>query len=316
MDMKQNISSEAKPIVREGRQIILPEPLPSVGPSRLSHRNRLVYAAATWVYRMKRRLQWWTCGRSYSSLRKFDSLPYRADRHSSLLIRKLGDSDPQLQLNKITNLRVAVGSLDGILIRPGETFSFCKLVGKPTRRRGFVDGLELCRGEARSGVGGGICQIANLLHWLILHSPLSVAERSQHSFDPFPDEGRIIPFGTGAAIFYNYVDYQFENHTKWTFQVRLWLTDKTLEGDLRCSDELAHKYRVIEKNHAFLQIGGRYYRTNEIWRKKTKKCESIAESEELITRNFALLKYEPKEFVKVESGAKTVTLPEIVVVRG
>lgn len=292
------------------RQISIPHPLPSVGRTRLSHRSGLVYQLATGFYRLKRRFKWWTSGRAFAAARASDSLPHRADRHSSLLIRKLGDTDPQLQVNKITNLSVAVSCLDGVVIRPGETFSFCKLVGKPTRRRGFVEGLELCRGEARSGVGGGICQIANLLHWLVLHSPLTVVERSQHSFDPFPDEGRIIPFGTGAAIFYNYVDYQFENRTPWTFQIRLWLTEKTLEGDLRCSDELEHKYRVIEKDHAFLKIGERFYRTNEIWRKKTKKCESIAESEELITRNFALLKYEPTEFLMVEEGAQFVTLRE------
>lgn len=291
------------------RTISIPDPLPSVGRTRLSHRKPWIYQLATGVYRLKRHLEWWTSGRTYPSARNSDSLPYRADRHSSLLIRKLGDSDPQLQLSKITNLKIAVSHLDGVLIRPGETFSFCKLVGKPTRRRGFVEGLELCRGEARRGVGGGICQIANLLHWLVLHSPLTVVERSQHSFDPFPDEGRIIPFGTGAAIFYNYVDYQFENRTPWTFQIRLWLTEKTLEGDLRCSEELEHKYRVIEKNHAFLKIGGRFYRTNEIWRKKTRKCESVAESETLITRNFALLKYEPADFLEVEAGAASVTLP-------
>ncbi|MEO5714995.1 MAG: VanW family protein [Luteolibacter sp.] len=279
--------------------------------TRLSHRSRLIYGFATWFYRLKRHLAWRRSGRKFSSSREVEPLAFRVDRHSSLLLRKLGDTDPGLQVNKITNLRIAVSCLDGMLIGPGETFSFCKSVGRPTRRRGFVDGLELCRGEARRGVGGGICQIANLLHWLVLHSPLAVVERSQHSFDSFPDEGRIIPFGTGAAIFYNYIDYQFENPTPWTFQIRLWLTEKTLEGDLRCSNELEHKYRVLERNHAFLKIGGRFYRTNEIWRKKTRKCESIPESETLITRNFALLKYEPEEFLTVDEGATSVTLPDL-----
>lgn len=265
---------------------------------------------ATGIYRMRRSMKWAFCGRAYASGRESESLGYRAHRHSSLLIRKLGDSDPQLQLSKITNLRIAAACIDGLLIKPGETFSFCKRVGRPTRKRGFVEGLELCRGEARSGVGGGICQIANLLHWLVLHSPLDVVERSQHSFDPFPDEGRIIPFGTGAAIFYNYVDYQFENRTPWTFQIRLWLTEKTLEGDLRCSHELEHNYRVLERNHAFLKIGGHFYRTNEIWRKKTRKLQSIPESETLITRNFALLKYAPKDFIEVGEDAGFVTLPD------
>ena len=159
--------------------------------------------------------------------------------------------------------------------------------------------MQLSRGKAISGIGGGICQIANLIHWLALHSPLTVIERSQHSYDPFPDEGRVIPFGTGASIFYNYVDYRLRNDTPHSFQLRLWLTEKTLEGELRCDHELPHKYRVKEINHAFLKIDGKFYRRNEIWQYKTLKCRSEVEDEKLTTRNFALVKYEPAEYVEI-----------------
>lgn len=286
--------------------INIPDNLPCVGRDRLSHRFPILLRMMIAFHRTKRKWHWFFNRNSYAAVRAVESLPFRAHRHSSLLLRKLGNSDPKLQHNKITNLRIVASVLDGILIRPGEAFSFCRLVGKPTRARGFVEGLELSRGEARQGVGGGICQAANLLHWLVLHSPLTVVERSQHSFDPFPDEGRIIPFGTGAAIFYNYVDYQFHNSTPWTFQIRLWLTEKTLEGDLRCSDALEHKYRVRERNHAFLKIGTHFYRTNEIWRIRTLKCRSETDSETLMTRNFALLKYEPSEYLEVPRGQRVI----------
>ncbi|MCD7898377.1 MAG: VanW family protein [Bacteroides sp.] len=45
-----------------------------------------------------------------------------------------------MQINKITNLKIAAGHLNSILIKPGETFSFCKLVGLPTRRKGYLYG--------------------------------------------------------------------------------------------------------------------------------------------------------------------------------
>ncbi|WP_368659100.1 VanW family protein [Budvicia aquatica] len=64
---------------------------------------------------------------------------------------------------------------------------------KPSRERGFVEGMELSFGEARSGIGGGICQLSNLIHWMAMHSPLVVIERANHSFDPFPDEGGCCP---------------------------------------------------------------------------------------------------------------------------
>ena len=66
-------------------------------------------------------------------------------RHSSLVRRTLGDVDPVLQENKAENLRLALPHVSGILIRPGETFSFWKLVGNCTARlRG--EGRAFCKG--------------------------------------------------------------------------------------------------------------------------------------------------------------------------
>ena len=108
-------------------------------------------------------------------------------------------------------------------------------------------GMELSFGKARPGIGGGICQIANLLNWLILHSPLTIVEKSQHSFDPFPDEGRVLPFGSGAAIFYNYIDYQFTNNTNKTFQINIWFTETNIEGELRCNEAVSYTHLDVYK---------------------------------------------------------------------
>ncbi len=211
-----------------------------------------------------------------------------------MLLKRLGESDMQLQINKVTNLAIALRQITGIVIRPGETFSFCKLVGRPTQRKGYLHGMELSLGEARPGIGGGICQISNLIHWLVMHSPLTVTERYHHSFDPFPDDGRVLPFGSGATVFYNYRDYQFTNNTKYTFQVNLWLSGKCLEGELRIDTELDYAYHVFEKDHAFLKIDGQFYRRNEIWREKILKFESgrVIDTE-LVTKNFARVTYTP-----------------------
>nr|WP_262919582.1 VanW family protein [Niabella hibiscisoli] len=204
-----------------------------------------------------------------------------------------------MQVNKVTNLKIAAKRIDGILIRPGETFSFCKLVGLPTRRKGYLLGMELSFGEARAGIGGGICQISNLIHWLVIHSPLTVTERYHHSFDPFPDDGRVLPFGSGATVFYNYRDYQFTNNTDHTFQINLWFTDKCLEGELRIDAELDYAYHVIEKDHQFLKIDGQFYRKNEIWRDKILKFKSgQVIATELITKNFARVTYIPENYIE------------------
>ena len=260
----------------------------------LSQRHPLFYFLAVWNKRLRRMLAWHCDGRTYASVQQTELLPYRIKKHQSVLLKKLGESDMQLQRNKVTNLRIAIQNLDGIVLRPGEVFSFCKRVGLPTAKRGFLPGMEITFGQARTGIGGGVCQISNLIHWLVIHSPLEVTERHHHSYDPFPDDGRVLPFGSGATVFYNYRDYQFANNTPHTFQIRLWLTEKCLEGELRCTESLDYKYHVVEEKHAFLKQEGQFFRTNEIWRIKTEKGHNGKElARELVTRNFARVAYTP-----------------------
>ncbi|PZR37648.1 MAG: vancomycin resistance protein [Azospira oryzae] len=264
----------------------------------LSQRHPVLYFMAVWARRCRRYADWCLDNKKYVRKHTTEKLPFRIKKHQSVLLKKLGDSDKQLQINKVTNLKIAAKKIDGILIRPGETFSFCKLVGRPTKRKGYLLGMELSFGEARAGIGGGICQISNLIHWLVMHSPLTVTERYHHSFDPFPDDGRVLPFGSGATVFYNYRDYQFTNNTSHTFQVNLWFSDKCLEGELRIDTELDYAYHVMEKDHQFLKIEGQFYRKNEIWREKILKFKSgqVVETE-LITKNFARVTYTPDNYI-------------------
>lgn len=249
-------------------------------------------------------IEWQLDGKHYSQQLSSEKLAYRIKKHQSVLLKKLGVENQQLQINKVTNLNIAAKCINGILIKPGETFSFCKLVGLPTKRKGYLEGMELSFGVARAGVGGGICQISNLIHWLVIHSPLTVTERYHHSFDPFPDDGRVLPFGSGATVFYNYRDYQFTNNTAHVFQINLWFSDKCLEGELRIDSELDYNYHVYEKDHQFLKIHDQFYRKNEIWREKKLKFQSgkVIETE-LITKNFARVTYEPAQYSEIESTA-------------
>ena len=266
-----------------------------------SQRNKFCYFISVWGRRILRYNQWYLSNIKFAKVRELkNKLPYRVKKHQSVLIKKLGESDLQLQLNKVENLKIAIKNINGIIIKPGETFSFCKTVGRPTKAKGYKEGMELCFGEARPGVGGGLCQIANLLNWLVIHSPLTVTERHHHNFDPFPDCGRVLPFGSGATIFYNYEDFQVKNNTDYTFQINLWISEKCLEGELRVNKELNFSYHVFEKNHKFLKIKDNYYRQNEIWRNKISKFESgkILETD-LVTKNFCLVKYVPEEFEEV-----------------
>ena len=135
-------------------------------------------------------------------------LPVVVNKHNSLIRRKLGKVDQQLQENKAVNLALAAPRLTHLLIRPGETFSFWHCVGECTAEKGYREGLTISGNHPSSSIGGGMCQMTNLIHWMVLHSSLTITEHHHHGrFDLFPDFGRQVPFGTGTSIVYNYLDY-------------------------------------------------------------------------------------------------------------
>ena len=99
---------------------------------------------------------------SFAKERKEKSLPVVVYRHNSLFRRRLGNVNMQLQENKATNLALAVSHIDGLIIRPGETFSVWKQVGRTTRRKGYKEGLTIAKGQPSQGIGGGLCQLYEL----------------------------------------------------------------------------------------------------------------------------------------------------------
>ncbi len=210
-------------------------------------------------------------------------------RHQSLLMRKLGVTDIQLQKNKIVNLKQAIKKLDKLKIKPGETFSFWEIVGEPSYKNGFIDGMLLSGGNVLNGVGGGLCQLSNLLFWLFLHTPLEIVGRHHHSLDVFPDSGRVLPFGSGATILFNYLDLKVKNNTNYTFQLKLWITDAHLKGQITSSNRVDKKYHLFEKNHYFVKSDEVYYRYNQIYR-QTLTDNKVIKEEKIIT-NFAPVLY-------------------------
>ena len=263
----------------------------------ISGMNPVFCFAVVKARRFSRYLKWWFGGRKFAHKISDRPLGYRVYKHQSVMIRKQGEVDLTLQYNKVQNLKIAVKRLNGILIAPGETFSFWKLVGCPTKKKGYLDGVLLSNGQAMAGTGGGLCQIANLIRWICLHSPLEITEHHHHTFDPFPDEGRVVPFGSGATVFYNYGDLQLTNPTSYTFQLLFWFDKKCINGDLRVDFELPYKYHVYEKNHRFVKIGDSFYRQNELWQEKhLKKGNGETLETVLIRKNNSLVKYVPKEY--------------------
>ena len=245
------------------------------------------------VFILKRKINWLTQSHKFVRTKATGQLNYLLIKHRSFLLRPLKNVDMYLQENKVTNLKIAIQPIDQIVIKPGEIFSIWKLVGRPSQSKGYLEGLVLSDGKIGKGIGGGLCQLGNLLYWMALHTPLSIKERWRHSYDVFPDINRTIPFACGATLSYNYVDLQLENNTDKTFQIKLWLDEEYLNGEIRCDCDLNLQYEIFETDHLFQhQWWGGYTRHNRIWKRIT-DLKNNTKTEELVAENSAIMMYNP-----------------------
>lgn len=243
-------------------------------------------------YLLKRRFLWFRM-RSLLATTKTPPLPHIHFQHQTPLYRPLKNVDLRYQDNKIVNLRLAAERLDGIVITPGEVFSYWKLIGKPGKSKGYLDGMILLNGHVGYGIGGGLCQLSNLIYWMTLHTPLTVLERHRHGYDVFPDADRTQPFGSGATCFYPHIDLMIQNNTPWNFQIAIHVGDEFLEGAWLADSLPRCRYELFERNHHITaEYWGGYTRRNEIHR-RVLNMDGFLLSEELVAQNDAIMMYAP-----------------------
>ena len=275
----------------------------------VSELHPVLHAVRVAELRLERRLSDRARRVPFARTLRTEPLGVTAVRHASLLRRTLRDLDPRLQETKVVNLRLAAATIDGLVIQPGETFSFWDRVGAPTAERGYLEGLILRRGRITSGVGGGLCQLSNLLYWMALHTPLEAVEHHHHAFDPFPDSGRVLPFGSGATIFYNYGDLRLRNPTDQPFQLAVRVGRRRLHGAIATDRPWPLAYHVEEEGHRFIrEPDGSVYRENELWRRVVDRATGTTVERALVARNHARVAYPIDEGWLQEPAAGSSTI--------
>lgn len=259
----------------------------------LSPTSRIRYEVSFRLRRAFRASQNLLMTNRFAKYRSPDQLPHLIQSHETPIFRHLKGVDSKLFSNKRENLRLAIEKINRVTIPPGKLFSFWQLVGEPIASKGYLPGLVISRGSPTEGVGGGLCQLSNALFWLALHTDLIVTERHRHSFDLFPDDSRLVPFGTGATVLFNYKDLRFYNPTTWTYQFAFELSATTLVAKVFCSDQLPHQFQIRETDHQFESTNGGVYRRNKLWKVKKGVAPHDDElSTDLLFENHCRCQYE------------------------
>lgn len=182
------------------------------------------------------------------------SLDFLNGRHRQMAHSKMTDAEMpvaiQLQqtivggdaaANKLHNLQLALTHLQGIVLQPGQLFSFWYWIGQPSNKKGYQKSRSIVRGQVIAETGGGLCQLSGLLYLLALKAGLTIIERHPHSLDIYREEERFSPLGSDATVSFGYKDLRFMNNLPHPIGLHFQIGSQTLSGHITSPAPIAEK---------------------------------------------------------------------------
>ena len=116
--------------------------------------------------------------------------------------------------NKTNNLTIAMEKINGVILKPGETFSYNKTLGARTIENGYKEAPIYANGKIVNGLGGGICQGSTTLYNAVVMADLKVEERQNHMFVP-----SYVKAGHDATVVYGSIDFRFTNTREYPIKI-------------------------------------------------------------------------------------------------
>jgi vancomycin resistance protein VanW len=211
-------------------------------------------------------------------------------RRETPLARAGAPYGAELQRGKEANVRRAASLVDGALVAAGQVFSWHRHVGPPLALRGFGPGPEIHDGRLVAGVGGGACQVSNLVYWLALHAGMEIVERHRHDLDLFPDHDRTAPFGCGATVYFPTRDLRFRNPGPAPLLLELAVEAGVLCGAARFPRDPEVRFEVVERDARIAREGAAVFRSNRLVRRRLGPYGEI--DEDLVAENRARVLYD------------------------
>lgn len=115
-------------------------------------------------------------------------------------------SEYVVNADRTNNLTLACAAIDGLILNPGDVFSFNEVVGERTAEKGYKAATVYSGGQSLQELGGGVCQVASTIYYATLHLNLEQVHREPHQFVV-----TYVPYGMDATVYWGHIDYQFKN---------------------------------------------------------------------------------------------------------
>lgn len=132
-----------------------------------------------------------------------------------------------------TNITLASQNINGILLQPGDIFSFNDVLGNTTLDKGYTYAPVIVNAKLVQGVGGGVCQVSSTLYNAVLMLGLTPLERQPHS-----KPSSYVPLGQDATIDWGNIDFKFKNSFDYPIYIVSYTENGTLYTDLYSNHSL------------------------------------------------------------------------------
>lgn len=126
-----------------------------------------------------------------------------------------------------TNVRLASEAINGLILQPGEEFSFNDVVGQRTTAKGYGPAAAYSNGEVVQEVGGGVCQVSTTLYNAVFYAGLESTLRSSHTFEP----SYVTP-GRDATVSWGGPNYKFKNTSEYPICVLEHYENRTVTAEI------------------------------------------------------------------------------------
>ncbi len=130
---------------------------------------------------------------------------------------------------RATNISVAASKIHGVIVKPGEVFSFGKHLGDVSLDQGYSEALIIANGRTVQGLGGGVCQVSTTAFRAAFFGGYPILERWPHAYRVgWYERG----FGAGldATVFVPEVDFKFKNDAPYHLLIEAYTN--TVDGRL------------------------------------------------------------------------------------
>lgn len=171
--------------------------------------------------------------------------------------------------SRVSNVRLAAKTINGLILLPGEEFSYNGAVGKRTAERGYQKAPAYSDGKSVMELGGGVCQVSSTLYKAVVLANLEILEHHNHTY-----ESAYIGLGMDATVSWDGPDFRFKNNSTYPVKIVAEYDDGALTCKIRGARLDDHKVQFVAEILKTIPYTTKYTKDKTLAKGKTKLVES------------------------------------------